>query len=188
MRRTVVALLGTVGMLLATALPAGAYEPVNIVHTEHVQAGPYGLTVGFSTWPLRAQQSLDFTFIPDGGIEGKSGTLTMINPAVGKPGRAQPLARHPRKRDVWGLDIRALKAPGDWTFQFKLDGPAGPGAGGLRNLQVLQQPGPPMGLSWAISTLPLFALIGLIVVAWRRTRGKRQLAQELSAHAAGRSN
>ena len=34
----------------------------------------------------------------------------------------------------------------------------------------LEQPGPPMGLSWAISTIPLFGLIALIVIAWRRTR------------------
>ena len=172
LRRTVLAFLGTVGLLLATAWPANAYEPVNIVHTEHVQAGPYGLTVGFSTWPIRAQQSLDFTFIPDGGIEGKSGTLTMTNPSGARQVRPQPLARHPRKRDVWGLDIKSLQAPGDWTFQFKLTGPAGPGTGELKNLQVLEQPGPPMGLSWAISTVPLFALIGLAVVAWRRTRGR----------------
>jgi hypothetical protein len=175
-RGTVLALLGTAGLLLATALPASAYQPVNIVHTEHVQAGPYGITVGFSTWPVRAQQSLDFTFIPDGGIEGKSGTLVTINPEGRRPTRAQPLAKHPRKRDVWGLDIRSLATPGDWTFQFKLDGPAGPGAGELKNLQVLEQPGPPMGLSWAISTLPLFALIALAVVAWRRTRGRLQPA------------
>jgi hypothetical protein len=174
--KTVLGLIGTAGLLLATALPASAYQPVNIVHTERVQAGPYDITVGFSTWPVRAEQSLDFTFIPDGGIEGKTGTLATVNPKVGKPGRTQPLARHPRKRDVWGLDIEALQAPGDWTFQFKLNGPAGPGAGELKNLQVLEQPGPPMGLSWAISTVPLFALIALAIVAWRRTRGRLQPA------------
>jgi hypothetical protein len=27
-----------------------------------------------------------------------------------------------------------------------------------------------MGLSWAISTIPLFGLIAFIVIAWRRTR------------------
>jgi hypothetical protein len=171
MRRTLTALATVAGLLFATAVPANAYEPVGIVHTEHVQAGPYGMTVGFSTWPLRAMQSLDFTFIPDGGIADKSGTLVMINPEGGR-NRTQPLVRHPRKRDVWGLDVRSLSRPGEWTFRFAVTGPAGPGTGELRALPVLDQPGPPMGLSWAISTLPLIGLVALVVAAWRRTRGR----------------
>ncbi|MET0134534.1 MAG: hypothetical protein ABW215_13200 [Kibdelosporangium sp.] len=175
MRRTVIALVSTAGLLLGSALPAAAYEPVNIVHTERVQAGPYGITVGFSAWPVRAMQSLDFTFAPDGGIEGKSGTLSLIGTSTGRRG-SEPLARHPRKREVWGLDIRSLPTPGDWTIQFAVHGPAGPGTGALPALKVLEQPGPPMGLSWAISTLPLWGLIGLIGVAWRRTNRTRRAA------------
>lgn len=168
MRKTLLGLLGTCFLLLGLASPALAFEPVNVVHTEKVQAGPYNLTVGFSTWPVKAMQSLDFTFAPEDGIAGKKGALTMV-PAHGEPDDT-PLARHPRKRDVWGLDIHALPEPGTWTFRFDISGPAGPASGELRNLQVMEQPGPPMGLSWAISTIPLFGLIGLIVVAWRRTR------------------
>ncbi|WP_103354899.1 hypothetical protein [Amycolatopsis sp. CA-128772] len=170
-KRIVLALTAVAALLFATAAPANAYEPVNIVHTERVQAGPYGLTVGFSTWPLKAMQSLDFTFIPDGGIEDKSGRLTMLGPG-GAQRRAQPLVRHPRKREVWGLDVRSLPQPGEWTFRFTVNGPAGSGTGELRALPVLQQPGPPMGVSWAISTLPLIGLVVLVVVAWRRTRGR----------------
>jgi hypothetical protein len=168
-RAAAVVLTTVVLGLVAGTGTAAAYEPVNIVHTERVQAGPYGLTVGFSTWPLRAMQSLDFTFIPDGGIDDKSGTLVRISPQAGQT-RPQPLARHPRRRDVWGLDVRSLNAQGQWTFRFALDGPQGKGAGELRNLTVLQQPGPPMALSWSISTLPLIGLIVFLVVAWRRTR------------------
>ncbi|MEW2500448.1 MULTISPECIES: hypothetical protein [unclassified Amycolatopsis] len=172
MRKTLLALGAVIGLLLATALPANAYEPVNIVHTERVQAGPYGLTVGFSTWPLRAMQSLDFTFIPDGGIGTKTGTLAMHNPSAAAFQRPQPLARHPRKRDVWGLDIRALPTEGTWAFRFTINGPQGQGSGELKSLPVLSQPGPPMGLSWAISSLPLIGLVVLVVIAWRRTRGR----------------
>lgn len=171
MRRTLMALAAAAGLLFLSAAPADAYEPVNIVHTEHVQVGPYGLTVGFSTWPLRAQQSLDFTFIPDGGIEGKSGTLSTVGPEGGSQ-RPQPLVRHPRKREVWGLDVRSLPREGDWGFRFTINGPAGSGAGELRGMTVLEQPGPPMGVSWGISTLPLIGLVVLIVVAWRRTRSR----------------
>lgn len=167
MRRTLVTLAGAIGLLLATALPAAAFEPVEIVHTERVQAGPYDMTVGFSEWPLRAMQSLDFTFAPDDGIAGKSGTLTVIGRDIEY---SQPLPRHPRKREVWGVDVTSLPTPGDWTFRFTVDGPEGRGVGELRNLNVLEQPGPPLALSWSISTLPLFGLVTLIAVGWRRTR------------------
>ncbi|MFI5605746.1 hypothetical protein [Amycolatopsis sp. NPDC051903] len=170
MRKTLLALGAVIALLFGFAAPASAYEPVNIVHTERVQAGPYGLTVGFSTWPLRAMQSLDFTFIPDGGIGPKTGTLSLFNPATGRYQRPQPLARHPRKRDVWGLDIRALPTEGSWKFRFAINGPQGQGTGELANLRVLEQPGPPMGLSWAISGLPLIALAAFLAIAWRRTR------------------
>ncbi|WP_439657310.1 hypothetical protein ACSHWB_33615 [Lentzea sp. HUAS TT2] len=168
MRKTLLGLAGTVALLLGLTAPALAFEPVNVVHTEKVQAGPYDLTIGFSTWPVKAMQSLDFTFAPEDGIDGKKGTLTVLHEGV--VGDDDPLARHPRKREVWGLDIYALPEPGTWTLRFDVDGPAGAGTGELTNLQVMEQPGPPMGLSWAVSTIPLFGLIALIVIAWRRTR------------------
>lgn len=73
---------------------------------------------------------------------------------------------------MWGLDIRSLQSEGAWTFRFTIDGPQGPGTGDLKNLTVLAQPGPPMGLSWAISTLPLIVPVVLVVLAWRRTRSR----------------
>ncbi|MEV6102234.1 hypothetical protein [Nocardia sp. NPDC051981] len=166
---TAATILAILGLTAGTAATASAYQPVNIVHTEHVQAGPYSLTVGFSEWPLRAMQSLDFTFIPDGGIEDKTGTLTEYQPN-GKVRRAEPLSRHPRKRDVWGLDVRSLDEQGAWTFHFVIDGPQGRGEGDLANLPVLQQPGPPLGVSWAVSTIPLIGLIAFLAYAWRRSR------------------
>lgn len=166
--RVLLALLAVIGLSLGISAPANAYAPVNVVHTEQVTAGPYPLTVGFSTWPLRAMQSLDFTFIPADGIAGKSGTLTIVSPD-GRQGHAEPLARHPRKRDVWGLDVRALQEEGHFQFIFDITGPQGPGKGTL-NLEVLPQPGPPLALSWSISLIPVFALVAVVIVAWRRTR------------------
>jgi len=154
-------------LTLATASPAMAYEPVNVVHTERVQVGPYGLTVGFSTWPLRAMQSLDFTFAPDGGLDGKSGTYFRTGPS-GSHTFPVPLARHPRKRDVWGLDVFALQTQGNWKFTFAIDGPQGHGEGTLANLQVLEQPGPPLTLSWIVCSLPFLGLVAFLVIAWRR--------------------
>lgn len=170
--RPVIVLLVLIVASLLTAGPASAYQPVNIVHTERVRVGPYDLTVGFSTWPLRAMQSLDFTFLPDGGIDGKSGTLRVAGPGL-KSVRTRPLVRHPRKRDSWGLDVKALDAPGSYRFAFTIDGPQGHGAGALEDLRVLDQPGPPLALSWTLGTLPLVGLLAFLAVAWRRTRPGR---------------
>ncbi len=167
-RRAVAAVAAALALLVVLAGPAAAYEPVRVVHAERVQVGPYAVTVGFSAWPLRAMQSLDFTFVPDGGIAGLSGTLELVAPGEAE-GESEPLARHPRKLDVWGLDIFALDTEGDWTMRFVIDGPEGRGEGVLP-LPVLEQPGPPLALSWSISVLPLVGLLAFLVVTWRRHR------------------
>lgn len=175
LRRLLVTLGVVVTLSLASAGTALAYQPVNIVHTEHVQAGPYGVTVGYSVWPIRGMQSLDFSFIPDGGIAGKSGQLLMDGPGVKDDEHVTPLVRHPRKLDEWGLDVHSLDAPGNYTLGFVIDGPLGRGQGTLpAGLTVLDQPGPPLGLSWAIGSLPFLGLIAFLVVAWRRVRPARQ--------------
>ncbi len=168
MRRLLAVAGAVLALLVGSAAPAVAYEPVRVVHTERVQAGPYGITVGFSTWPVRALQSLDFSFVPDGGIAGLSGTVTVVGPD-GEPD-AEPLARHPRDLAVWGWDIRALESEGEHALRFTVDGPQGRGEGELTGLAVLEQPGPPLALSWAISTLPLVGLVAFLVTAWRRAR------------------
>lgn len=63
-RALVLALCAMAGLLFASASSAQAHAPVDIVHTEKVRVGPCNLTVGFSQWPLCANQSLDFTFAP----------------------------------------------------------------------------------------------------------------------------
>ncbi|WP_141717588.1 hypothetical protein [Nocardia altamirensis] len=174
LRKVAVTVLVTVTMALVAIAPASAYAPVDIVHTERVQVGPYALTVGFSTWPIRAMKSLDFTFVPDGGIADKSGTLKIEGPGLRQGRRPAPLVRHPRKRDNWGLDVRAFDDPGDYSFTFAIDGPLGHGEGTLSGVHILDQPGPPLALSWTIGSLPLIGLIVFLGVAWRRTKPGRQ--------------
>jgi hypothetical protein len=132
--------------------------------------GPYPVTVGFTVWPLRAMQSLDFTFQPDGGIAGKSGTITAIAP----DGRedADRLSRHPRNRDVWGLDVESLDSSGTWTLRFTIDGPQGEGTGDLA-VDVLNQPGPPLALSWLVGLAPLALTVVFFAVVWIRTGRSR---------------
>ena len=167
--RAAVAMVCAAAMLSIGVAPQASADPLDyVVHTERVQVGPYPMTVGFTVWPLRAMQSLDFTFEPDGGIAGKSGTLTAIAP----DGRedADRLSRHPRNRDVWGLDVQSLDSSGTWTLRFTIDGP-GEGTGDL-TVDVLKQPGPPLALSWIIGLIPLTLTLAFFAVVWIRT-GRR---------------
>ncbi|HEY4019850.1 MAG TPA: hypothetical protein VGM75_14245 [Pseudonocardiaceae bacterium] len=176
MRRICIPVVLAAILAMFGAAPAMAYAPVDIVHTEQMQAGPYTVTVGFSTWPIRAMRSLDFTFMPNGGIADKSGSLIMQGPGVQFGDRISPLVRHPRKLDTWGLDVKSLDAPGNYNIGFIIDGPQGRGQGMLTGVTVLDQPGPPLPLSWAVGSLPFGALLVFLVIAWRRTRpGRRRL-------------
>ncbi|OLT00347.1 hypothetical protein BJF90_35810 [Pseudonocardia sp. CNS-004] len=178
MRRAGLA-LAVIGLLLGVAAPAHAatsqsYPPVDVVHSERVAVGPYELTVGFSEWPVRARQSLDFTFEPTGGIDQADGTLVAVSPTgeeepLRRPDGVHGLPRHPRQPDVWGLDVLALDEPGDWTLTFGIDGAHGTGTATM-TLPVLEQPGPPLGLSWLVSTGPLIVILGILVAAARRGR------------------
>jgi hypothetical protein len=165
--RAYVALVCAVVAVSIGAAPSAAADPLDyVVHSEHIQVGPYPMTVGFTVWPIRAMQSLDFIFEPDGGIAGKSGTITAVAP----DGRtdANRLARHPRNRNVWGLDVQSLDSAGTWTLRFKIDGPQGKGTGELA-IDVLKQPGPPLALSWAIGLVPLALAVAFYVAVWVRT-------------------
>jgi hypothetical protein len=175
LRRLAVTAAAALVLTLAGVAPASAYAPVDVVHTEHVQAGPYGITVGFSVWPIRAMQSLDFTFMPDGGVAGKSGTLQLDGPGVQADQRARPLVRHPRKRESWGLDVKSFDTAGSYRFGFAVDGPQGHGEGALNAVTILGQPGPPLALSWTIGSLPFIALVAFLAIAWRRVRPGRQV-------------
>jgi hypothetical protein len=169
-----IAALVSAVLSLAGAAPALAYAPVDIVHTQYVQVGPYGVTVGFSTWPIRAMRSLDFTFMPDGGIAGKSGSLLLNGPGIKADEHVTPLVRHPRKRNSWGLDVKAFGAPGAYSIGFVINGPQGRGQGTLLAVSVLDQPGPPLPLSWMVGSLPFVGFVVFLAVAWRRTQPGRQ--------------
>ena len=170
-RLCLAAVCAATALFIGTA-PTAAANPVDfIVHTERVEVGPYPMTVGFTVWPVRAMQSLDFVFMPDGGITGKSGVVTEAAP----DGRAESerLSRHPRNREVWGLDVHSLDSSGTWTLKFEIDGPDGAGAGELA-IDVLQQPGPPLPLSWSIGLIPPVLALGFGVAVWVRTKPTKQ--------------
>ena len=159
-------------------------QPPKIVHTENVKVGPYSVTIGFSRWHVQEDNTLDFTFSPEGGIADKTGTITMLVPTTSKINadaaekeyweEPLPLTRYARDRDIWGIDVTSLPDEGQWKFKFEIDGPQGKGTGSL-DVVLLARPAflPPL-VNWAIGLLPLIGLIALISVAWRRAKtGKR---------------
>ena len=171
--RIVAVALVVLSVGLGSAATASAGAPIaDIVHTERVQVGPYEVTAGFTVWPVRAMQSLEWTFLPDGGIADKSGTLAEISPdGVTEEG---PYARHPRDRSMWGLDVHSVPSPGVWTYRFVIDGPQGRGTGELR-VDVLEQPGPPIAPMWVIGLIPVTLGVVFLVVVWFRTGSSREV-------------
>lgn len=170
-RRLAVCLLA-LAVILAAIAPARAHElePHHVV----VQAGPYPVEVGFSEWPVLAERAIDITFMPDGGIAGKSATLALVRPGANEAAHrfGGELGRHPRQREYWGLDLIALPAEGEWTLTLTVDGAAGPGETSF-TLPVGPRPGPPPLPMWLLGILPAVALVALVVAGWRRVHPGR---------------
>lgn len=165
MRRVFAAPLAALALLLWVS-PLSAHAPES--HHITVQAGPYPVEVGFSEWPPLAERSLDITFSPAGGIEGKTAALTMNGPTGTDYQDSGPLGWHPRQRTLWGLDLIALPLAGAWTMELEISGPEGPGAATVGPFEVGARPGPPAPLAYLIGIVPLLAVVGLIVTGWRR--------------------
>ncbi|SDJ05477.1 hypothetical protein [Nonomuraea jiangxiensis] len=174
--------------LLTLAGPAAAAPlPGEIVHTETVSMSDgTPITVGFTEWPIRALQSLDFTFQPAGGIGGRTGLVTTVSPSGDRRGLkgivlqrrddAIVLPRHPRAAQVWGLDVVSLPEEGTWRFEFAVENAGGTSTGVLP-IQAIEQPGPPLGLSWTVALAPWAPVVALVAVGWIRTRAIRRGAK-----------
>lgn len=160
--------------LLIVLLPFPVLAHPSDPHHETIPAGPYIVVAGFSEWPMRAERSLDITFEPEGGIADKRAFIRILDPQ-GDAVEIGPLGRHPRQRDLWGLDLIALPAPGAYTIELEVDGPEGTGTGVLTGIMVGERPGPPPLPFWVLATLPLFFLIALALRGWRAIRPTRSL-------------
>lgn len=179
--------LGVAAVVLVVAAPAASAqaEPLEVVHAERVALSDGSrLTASFSDWPVKAGRSLDFTFEPQGGIEGRSGTLRAVAPSgepkalgvVGLDGEAvMRLPRHPRARHAWGLDVTALPEEGVWHFEFAVRGPRGEATGTLP-ITAGPAPGPPPALSWLVGMAPWAVALVVLARWWWRVRGRTALA------------
>ena len=168
-KRSVMATATATMFLLSLVPPASVTAHASDPHHETIQAGPYDVLVGFSEWPIRAERSLDITFEPQGGIGDKSATIRITDPQ-GDLYEVGALGRHPRQRELWGLDLIALPAAGDWTIELTVSGLQGSGTGALSAIPVGERPGPPPAPMWLIAALPLFFLLWLGVRGWRQVR------------------
>lgn len=161
--------VATAALAVGVSTPqALAIEPLPVVHSEFAQVGPYRMQISFTDWPLLASKSLDFTFLPDGGIAASTGTLAIRDPG-GADWDDESLYRYPRARDRWGLDTFALPDQGTWTFDFTVNGPDGKGTGTVA-LPVGPRPGPSLPLSWAVAVFPAIAMIPVFVILFMRGR------------------
>jgi hypothetical protein len=164
-------LLARVLIVMALFASVGVAEEV-IKHRETVQVGAYQLELGFSQYPIRAERSLDITFTPEGGIEGKSGTIKYTSPS-GEKSPEIKLVRFPKNRQIWGLDLTTLPKKGTWNLEFTINGKQGKGVGNLK-LEVLERPaGPSVALTQPLGLIPILAVLILATRAWLRVHPTR---------------
>ena len=145
-----------------------------IKHRETIQVGSYQLEVGFSQYPLQAERSLDMTFMPVGGIEGKSGTATLtLKDSKDSIQIKQDLVRFTKNRSIWGYDLISIPKKGTWNLEFTINGKQGKGVGNLK-LEVLERPaGPSVALTQPLGLIPILAVLMLATRAWLRVRPLR---------------
>jgi hypothetical protein len=123
--------------------------------------------VGFSEYPPKAERSLDITFALEGGIQNQSGQLRLRQPNGELYWQINVLPRFPRDRRAWGLDSIALPTQGNWKLELVVNKVGS----GVFEIPVGQRPdGPPNNLIYALSSLPLLALLVLGLRAWWRVR------------------
>jgi hypothetical protein len=180
------ALFVTIMVLCSSLSLAQTKAETPIKHQEIVQAGPYRVMVDFSEWPMRAERSLHIMYTPDGGIQGLKGIRKFI-PAGGLsedqknryPFDAR-LLRFTRDPSIWGDDDVSFESSGTRTLEIGIDGPKGKGVGRLENLMIGERPaGPPAALIYALSLVPVLALLVIAARSWRQVRP----AQRRETHA-----
>lgn len=170
-------------VVLGLAVPAVALAHGGIAdegkHHETVQAGPYTVVVDFADWPLRALKSNRLIVQPVDGIAGKSATLRLVpaSPAVYPRTITRTLHPYPGVDNAWALQFGGLPAQGPWTFEIEVDGPQGKGVARLGPVEVVEPPGVPLWLGWAIGLTPLYGLVWFGIREARRVRAPESLAE-----------
>ena len=168
--------LAVCGMLivvwLATATGAAAHSGAP-VRSFAVQVGPYPVTIYYWNEP-HAGQPLRFTIVPRDG-----GPATLHYQAEAVPGttvdavpvRAQ-MGPDPDNRYGVAGEVN-LPVTGQWLLNIDATGTAGPGSGDAP-IVAASPVVMPEWLGWVIGLLPVWAMLGFIIVQARRA-GPRAL-------------
>lgn len=156
-------------LLLTAAVPASAHGggKEGAYHMT-VQAGNLPVVIDFADWPLRAQKSNRFIVAPDGGIAGREGTMTWTDSNRRKRLDAN-LMPYPGLKDVWMVETKGIKAPGDYTVTIEIYGSGGDRTATLP-LSVGPPPGIPLWFGWLVGLFPLYGMVWFMLRERRRVR------------------
>jgi hypothetical protein len=171
-------LLGLYALCVLAAPGAALAHGVAPAKTIPIQAGPYHLLISFYDDPPRAGQALRFSVDPASG--GPSGRLQVVATAV--PGtsvdavavRGTVGAHDDVPSSLAGAagvagQVR-LPVAGVWSLRLDIQGPLGAARAEVP-LRVVGPPAMPLWLAWAVGLLPVWGLLGFVLVqawaAWR---------------------
>lgn len=156
-RKLWVLFLATVLLILPAAVASAHDGPVEGVYHQDVQVGPYPVAVSYVDWPLQALKSNRLIVRPQGGIEGKSGHLTLTGPN-GKVISVN-LLPYPGLQGAWMFETAGLPVEGEWTMKLDLQGPDGAGTLTMERLVVAPPPGIPMWFGWLLGLFPVYGMV-----------------------------
>jgi hypothetical protein len=138
------------------------------VRVEEVKAGSYDLLVSFYKYPANAGYALPFAIAPKQPVQG---TLTyQVNSIPSRGVDATPiragLSTDPNiKNGVQGT--AEVTVHGDWSMRIAVAGPSGPATGSV-DLPVIAPPTLPVWLGWFVGLVPLYGLLGFVLLLRNR--------------------
>lgn len=161
-------------VLFLCAVPAAQAHGSGPARVVPVTAGPYRLLVSFYDDPPRTNRSLPYSVDPAPGMALGGGRLQLT--ATAQP--AQRVNAVPVRASVGAHDEvpggvsgqARLPVAGAWSLHLDIQGPLGPAQADVP-LQVAPPPAIPVWLGWLVGLLPVWGLLGFILVqtcsAWR---------------------
>jgi hypothetical protein len=158
-----VALLTEIGLTVAATIPGS--QPARVVN---VNAGPYPLKVSLYTYPARAGFAVPYAIAP----ADQTGGLTFAVISQPRGVDATPINDGVSADPAVAGGVRgAAEVPvaGSWLLAITVDGPRGQAEAAVP-FEATAPPAMPEWLGWVIGFVPLYGLIGFLVVQRPRRR------------------
>lgn len=172
------AALPLLALLLLTPSFALAHDGPNwkMVHSDTVKVGPYTLMVETDEWPVGALKATPYHIEAVGGIAGKTVKYKwMPDPGVDAKPMSGQLHTDPGVQDAWYLLRTGVPVPGQWHWEFEVDGPQGKAFGQGAPFVAGPPPAVPMWLGWLAGLFPVYGLTWFIVREGLRRRQAMRL-------------